>query len=107
MSIAEDVARGAQWLDKNEPGWAETVEQNMNAIDGHLEMANNCRCVLGWIERSSRRSLTPFSDFVERHKISRVQIDAMGFDRDEKDLNEWEPEANRLWLAEIEERTAP
>jgi len=42
-TIAERVARGADWLDGNSPGWQERIDL------GRLDLANACLCVLGQV----------------------------------------------------------
>lgn len=43
-AVEARVARGAAWLDKNEPGWEGRIDL------AKLNLANGCRCVLGQLK---------------------------------------------------------
>jgi hypothetical protein len=45
-SVKVRVARGAEWLDKEVPGWEEQIDLST------LDLADSCQCILGQVYRN-------------------------------------------------------
>lgn len=100
-TIEARVARGAAWLDQNEPGWERRVDL------AKLELQDSCRCVLGQVFAEQAEQQTPGLDgywWAERYYwIVSERSKAHGFVRDVEAGEEWSV-LDEAWIELLKER---
>lgn len=104
-SIEARVARGAAWLDENEPGWERRVEVN------ELRMKDGCRCVLGYVFREDAQEGAygndGFNYAVESNRYLYDHTAELGFDCYCSEDSEYGYAAlSKAWMALLKERFA-
>lgn len=98
-NIEARVRRGAKWLDKNEPGWADKIDPDK------LDMTTGQHCVLGQVffDRTDPDSWDNGFDIglkaLMEDKGDKGEIDAYyGFNEYGEEENDLEPEdTNQFW----------
>lgn len=95
--ISEAAARGAQFLDERQPGWAERIDTES------LSMIRPCRCIIGQL--SGSRYSAGFQKIVnEGHPAYSEHAQSLGFVIDAEWDDQWD-QLTGAWLKEIEKRT--
>ena len=101
-TAAERVARGAQLLDRERPGWAYKIDL------ARLDLADDCHCVIGQLW-GGKAADYPWSAGTSALGLDKVRQQAHGFETDPGLAYEGRmaayAELTALWIAEIRRRT--
>lgn len=98
LGTPAQVAKGAKFLDKKLPGWAENIKTKK------IVMSSNDMCIMGQLAKKAKAG--DALDYAETLGLDDKKLMSHGFeascDSDESDAQHAE-----LWRAEIEERLKP